>query len=111
MGILSYQTPGTSKRPRIPGCVIALVTVEIVINAALLAYAAADRSWGAFGIMIFFGPLTNLVVIAVSLALIPIVRRTSRESLGLYTLLAFVVPPLATFADWFIIPMMGLHGC
>ena len=111
MGILSYQSPGTSKRPRIPGCVIALLTIEIVINAALLIYAARDRSWGAFGIMIFLGPLANFIAIAVSLAMIPIVRRTSRESLGLYTLLAFVVPTLAIFADWIVIPMMGLHGC
>ena len=111
MAMLSYQTPGTPKRPRIPGCVIALLTVVIAINAALLAYAAADRSWGAFGIMIFIGPLTNFVSIAVSLALIPIVRRISRESLGLYTLLAFVVPTLAIFADWIIISMMPLHGC
>lgn len=111
MGMLSYQTPGTSKPPRIPGCVVVLLTVEIVVNGALLIYAASDRSWGAFGIMIFFGPLANFIAIAVSLALIPIVRRTSRESLGLYTLLAFVVPTLAIFADWIIIPMMGLHGC
>lgn len=111
METLSYQTPGTSKPPRIPGCVVALVTVEAAINVALLLYAASDRSWGAFRIMIFFGPLTNFTAIAVSLALIPIVRRTSRQSLGLYTLLAFVVPTLAIFADWMIIPMMGLHGC
>jgi|GEM_PF-2899671 len=111
MAMLSYQTPGTSKPPRIPGCVVALLTVEIMINAALLLYAASDRSWGAFGVMIFFGPLTNFIAIAVSLALIPIVRRISRESLALYTLLAFVVPTLAIFADWIVIPMMGLHGC
>lgn len=111
MGILSYQSPGTSKPPRIPGCVIALLSVEVVINAGLLLYAASDRSWGAFGIMIFFGPLTNFIAIAVSVALIPIVRRTSRQSIGLYTLLAFVVPTLAIFADWIIIPMMGLRGC
>ena len=106
MGILSYQTPGASKPPKIPGCVIALVTFEVVINGVLLLTALGDRSWIAFRIMIFIGPLINFAAIAVSLALIPVVRRNSRESLALYTLLAFVVPTVAILVDSVVIMMM-----
>jgi len=106
MAMLSYQTPGMSKRPRIPGCVIALLTIEIVINAALLIYAANDPSWSSLLVRFFIGPLTNFAVIAVSLALVPVVRRTSRDSLALYTLLAFVVPTFAIVVDSAVTSMM-----
>ena len=106
MGMLSYQSPGTSKPPGIPGCAIALLTIEIAINAGLLVYAASDPSWSALSVRFFIGPLTNFAVIAVSLALIPVVRRTSRDSLALYTLLAFVVPTFAIVVDSAVITMM-----
>ena len=111
MGILSYQTPGASKPPGIPGCAIALLAVDIAVNTWLLIIAGEDRSWGALQILFFIGPLANFLAISLSLALVPVVRRISRESVGLYTLLAFLVPTFAIGADAAIIMMMGVHGC
>jgi len=108
MEILSYETP--RKPPQIPGCTIALLAVGIAINTGLLIAAGEGRSWSAMQIAFFIGPLPNLSLIALSLALIPLVRRISKESLGLYTLLAFLMPTAAIFADLGVIMMLGVRG-
>jgi hypothetical protein len=84
----------------------------LAANGLLLAIAASDRSWGALGIGIMVGPITNGVLLLLSLACIPIVKSgAAGASIGPYVAASIGLPLLAVPIDFFIIGSMGLHGC
>jgi hypothetical protein len=109
---LDYGTRGWPPSPR--SVVVAtsiLVCVLMLMNGALLAAAWQDRSWGAFGIGIFYGPISNGLVLVVAPLLTPVLWKFSGQWAAMYLVAALLVPVGAVIADALIILAMGLHGC
>src|SRR5690242_15908656 len=75
---LSYESPGTARpslgKGRVWACIAGVAAVIIAVNAFLLVQAAADRSWGALYIMLITGPMTNGVLVLLSLAFALVVK-------------------------------------
>jgi hypothetical protein len=98
---------GTS---RVRPLIVALVPLGIV-NIALLAVAAADKSWVAAGIGLLYGPLANLFVAAALLACssrLPGWQSWSwRARIATLALLAMVGAGI----DFLSVFSMTLHGC
>jgi hypothetical protein len=87
-------------------------TIALVVNTGLVLVAAADRSWGALGILIMVGPITNGVMALASLAFIPLVRRLAAGApIGPYVLTGTLLPIGAIIVDGICILSMELHGC
>ncbi len=88
------------------------VGIAIAVNALLILVANANRSWTALGIAIIFGPIMNGILIVVSLAFVPVVRRLGGgASVSLYVLAGILVPIAATVVDAACIMSMKLQGC
>ena len=86
--------------------------VVLLVNLGLLLAAASDRSWGALGIAIAIGPITNLAMMLIALLCMILVKRLSFGATLLPCGLVSVLLPLfAIPADFAIIGSMGLHGC
>jgi len=85
--------------------------VTLIVNLLLLGAAHSDRSLGAFGIAIMWGPIINALILLVSLACIPIVKMGTSALIGSYVAVAIALPLLAIPVDFGIIANMGLHGC
>ena len=84
----------------------------LIVNAILLAAAAADRSWGALQIGFVIGPLANLATMGVALLAMILMKRLSPTTdLLAYGIASVLLPLLAVPADFLIIMSMGLHGC
>jgi hypothetical protein len=75
---LEYQSVSSashwSDNKRMRACTYSVAGIVAVVNIGLVSYAIRDRSWVAMNIMILSGPITNLVLALLSLALIPAVR-------------------------------------
>jgi hypothetical protein len=113
--VLDYRSP-LAKRPSAnrPVYVAAGIAaaVALIVNAVLVSWAASDRSWGALGIMIMIGPITNGVLAFLSLPFIPLVRRVSGgASVVPYVLAGVLIPVGAVIVDAACILSMDLHGC
>lgn len=85
--------------------------VVVCANVPLLVIAAEDRSWGALWIALFLGPAVNLALALVSLACTPWMKRLTGVRTRFHALASFLVPAAMAVADFFLIGMMGLHGC
>jgi hypothetical protein len=97
---------------RVRTATILATCVILVANGLLLGIAAADRSWGALGIAIMIGPITNGVLLVLSLACVPMVKSAAAgASIGSYLVVGIGLPLAAIPIDFFLIGSMGLHGC
>jgi hypothetical protein len=115
---LEYQSPSTTRPPSLRrvwitgGISAALI---LAVNTGLVSMAASDRSWGALGIMIMVGPITNGVMLIVSLLFTPVVKRVSYGARGAtimpYVMIGILLPIALIFVDGAIIGSMDLHGC
>ena len=84
----------------------------LAANLLLLGVAYVDRSWGALGIAMMIGPITNGVLAVVGLACLPVLkRRAPGAATGTYLLASLVLPLLAIPTDLFAIIAMDLRGC
>jgi hypothetical protein len=111
---LDYRSPVADARrsSRVKTATLIVACVVLVANGLLLAVAASDRSWGALGIAIMIGPITNGILLLLSLACIPVVKSgAAGASVGSYLAVAIGLPLAAIPIDFFIIGSMGLHGC
>ncbi len=113
---LEYHSPLAPGRPanirlvRTATLVVYLIT--IFVNGLLLAWAASDMSWGAFGIMIAIGPITNAALVVGSLIAMPILQRfTHGAALISFVLSGIFAPIAAIVVDGACIMMMHLRGC
>jgi hypothetical protein len=91
--------------------IVVLGLTIVMTNAILLLLANGDRSWGAFGIGLLFGPMINATIAIVAVLLRPIVRKRTGASTVAYSLLATVGPVAAAVIDFVTISSMRLHGC
>ena len=116
---LDYRSPPPADlrppRPLFTASSVALhglvVLGVLALNAVLVAAAAEDRSWGALGIMILYGPIANGVLMLASLACTPLARRFSGASATFHVLTSILLPIGAAMVDGVIIFGMDLHGC
>lgn len=92
------------------GLTIAIGIVGAV-NLILLAIAAADHSWVAFGIGVLFGPIANLVIAASLLAVSSRLRGWNNLSRARRMLILAGLAVLGAALDFFIVSSMTLHGC
>lgn len=109
---LDYHSPSAERRLswRLNAACIIVAVAVLLANGALLAMAASDRSWGALGIAIMFGPITNGILLLLSLACTPVVKASAiGTSIGPYLATAICLPLAAIPIDFFIIKSMGLH--
>lgn len=100
--------PRETKAGRIAVAIFACVVA--VANVALLAYAARDRSWGAFGVAMVSGPISNGVLALAWLLVALALRCTGRERFSGLILWATLIPLVAALFDLAIIFSMDLHG-
>jgi hypothetical protein len=107
-----YQSPIDAPQPgRVRGAIAIVSGIVILVNAGLLAAAASNRSWGAFGIAVVFGPITNGVLALVAGACAPSVKRVSGgASVAVYVLVSILLPVVAILADFAITGSIGVHG-
>lgn len=86
--------------------VVALWTV------AAISAAAADKSWLALGVALFYGPIGNLFLAVVGACYLG-VRRANRPdfSWGPPAMLLVATTLASTFAIFVATCMMDLHGC
>ena len=83
----------------------------IALNAQFIAWAAEDRSFTAIQISILVGPVSNVILLLVSLAVTPLLRRTvGGASVGLYKAVSIGLPLVAVMVDFVVIFAMPLHG-
>jgi hypothetical protein len=112
---LDYQSGMAGRRANAIAKIVASLVVAMVVvvaNSLLLRSAAADQGWGALGIAVMVGPLTNAVIAAVALACIPLVRRLGGGTpVGMYGWWAAILPIGAILFDWVAVSSMSLHGC
>src|SRR4051812_12099410 len=114
--ILEYRSPLSDRaRPnsrRVTAAALVAAAIVLVVNAGLIMAAAADRSWGAMGIMVGTGPVINGIMALASLAIISLVRRLAPgASITPYVLTGTLLPIVAVFVDGICIFSMDLHGC
>ncbi|MCA9052888.1 MAG: hypothetical protein KDA75_03580 [Planctomycetaceae bacterium] len=84
----------------------------ILANAFLLLVAAGDRSWGALGIAVLIGPVTNGVIMLVAIISTVLANKhTGSRSTAVDISAAIVLPLLAVGVDFLLICGKGLHGC
>jgi hypothetical protein len=101
---------GANRRIKIGTAIVAWVA--ILVNGLLLGVGAADRSWGAFGIAIVIGPITNGVMLLVSAACVFFVKTGATEGwIATYLATCVALPLAAIPLDYYAIGSMGLHGC
>ncbi len=82
------------------------------MNLVLLWVAIDDKSWGAIGIAMLFGPLLNLSVAAALVAWASHGKISIGARPSWQTILPFwLMPLLATVLDWVVIAQLPLHGC
>jgi hypothetical protein len=90
---------------------VLLIAAQILVNIPLLVLAAMDRSWGALGIAIVVGPIVNVLVGLLLLA----VSLSMKSKTGFSTEQCFLMCAATTggavVLDFLIIFSMGLHGC
>lgn len=92
----------------------ALVVAIVVIgtNAWLVRVAALDRSWGALGVLIMVGPITNGVIALLTLVSSFLLRRfAGGASVAIYLCAGVLLPVAAIVVDAACILCMNLHGC
>jgi len=107
---LDYRSPPPADlRPPRPLFTASSVALHGLV--VLVAAAAEDRSWGALGIMILYGPIANGVLMLASLACTPLARRFSGASATFHVLTSILLPIGAAMVDGVIIFGMDLHGC
>jgi hypothetical protein len=91
---------------------LAAAVVVIGTNAWLVREAALDRSWGALGILIMIGPITNGVIALATFASSFLLRWfAGGASVALYLYAGMLLPLAAILVDATCILCMGLHGC
>src|ERR1700748_3819179 len=83
------------------------ITVLVVMNLIALGVAALDRSWGALGIAVIYGPLMNGLLGFISLVF---TVRLIGENVRSHIVLSIVSPLLAITVDYLIINSLPLHG-
>jgi hypothetical protein len=112
--VLDYRSPLAKRPPANRPVYVAAgiaAAVALIANATLVSWAASDRSWGALGIMVMIGPITNGVLALLSLPFIPIVRRISHgASVVPYVLTGVLIPIGAVLVDAACILSLDLHG-
>lgn len=102
---------GVRRNSRTQTATIVVACVVLAANVLLLAVAALDRSWGAFAIVIVVGPITNGILLLLSLACIPIVKSSvAGGSIKLYLAAAIGLPLAAIPIDFFIMSAIGMYG-
>jgi hypothetical protein len=104
-GIRASDEPSTART--IQAAAVSIGALAIM-NTALVV--AADKSWGAFYWMFIYIPVANLIFAAVSLALIPVVRRLAGVSILSHVLISTMCPVAAAVIDGVVMFPM-LHGC
>ena len=111
--VLDYRTPARPQSIRVVWIAVAIAAgITVAVNALLLWTAAADASWGAFGIMMLIGPIANGVLALASLPFIPLVRKLSGGApTSPYVLTGLLGPVAAVVFDAACILGMPLHGC
>ena len=83
-----------------------------VVNGIALWLAWKDRSWGALGIAVLYGPITNGVLALASLFAIPFLKaRDPFLSVSNHAALSLAIPTVAGLVDAAVIFSMGLRGC
>ena len=116
MRVLNYQDPaatrGVGNSRAVKMAALMAVGGATAVNTLLVVKAAADKSWGAFGIAIAIAPVCNCVLALLSLAFIPLVRKAAGPtSIKLYVLTGIFVPITAMVVDAMCIFAMDLRGC
>ncbi len=93
------------------GAALFLAGVVVAVNAALLAAAAADGSWGALRIGILVGPVANAALALVALACTPLLKggRAGTSAVP-HVVLSILLPLAATMVDLLVIFSMDLRG-
>jgi hypothetical protein len=109
---LDYQSADVSRRSPVKRATVILAGVILLVNGFLLAIAAADQGWGALGIAVLIGPITNGVLLLISLTVLPAIKRGgSMESVGTYLAVSICMPIAAVILDFLIVVAISPHGC
>lgn len=117
--ISRYQTPycpecgriATYRRPRwlAHAAPIVIVAVLVVLNTVLLIVAMQDLTWSAPGIAIVTAPISNGVVLLLSLLALPVAKRLLRPpSLTPHVLTAIAGPLGFAVLDFTLIGSLRL---
>jgi hypothetical protein len=102
--------PPPHKSVKVASTVVIVATV--IVNLFLICSAWADKSWGALGIALIFGPAANGIILVCSMIGIPVVRTLAEgSSVAPYVLTGICSPLIAIAIDWAAIFAMPLHGC
>jgi hypothetical protein len=91
---------------------MAFLAAVVVVNLIALWLAWDDRSWGALGIAIAYGPIANGVLALASLLATPFLnRKDPLFSAGGHAALSLGIPAAAALVDAIAIFSMDLSGC
>ncbi|HKV11664.1 MAG TPA: hypothetical protein VJ725_26195 [Thermoanaerobaculia bacterium] len=91
---------------------IAFLALVAVVNGIALWLAWKDRSWGALGIALLYGPIANGALALTSLLAIPFLKaRDPFLSVSNHTALSLAIPTVAGLIDAAVILSMDLRGC
>ncbi len=114
--MLQFDPDNRPRRLANPSLVtLASLVVAVVVigtNAWLVRVAALDRSWGALGILIMVGPITNGVIALVTVVSSFLLRwLAGGASVAIYICAGVLLPVAAIVVDAACILCMDLHGC
>ena len=87
------------------------LSLLLVANGIVLSIAAEDRSWGALGMAIVVGPITNGCLALLSLLFTPWIRQLTDSSPRVHAVFSVAAPAVAIVADLVLIGAMDLRGC
>jgi hypothetical protein len=100
---------------RVGAASIAVASVISIANGVLLSLALRDRYLFSADIAVSIAPITNVALMVISMACLPIIRHLARgASIGAYAtyLVASIVLPIAGAAvDFMVVLLTARGGC
>ena len=112
---LDYRSPpppGEGRRRVASATGVVVAVVVVLANAALIAAAVADQSFGAMLIALAVGPFTNGLILLLALAAaVPLKAGAGGAPVSGYVSASVLLPVLAVVVDWCVVAMLPLHGC
>lgn len=88
----------------------AYATVVVLANLVAILAANQERSWGALGFALFFGPIANLLAAASGTALL-VLKRGPNFSVDGPMVLTWLLPLGFIVVDAAVIFALPSHGC